>query len=97
MFALVLAVLYVVFEWEGIVVTLLWLLMSVLIFGWGVWVKSVALRVSGIGLIGLTLLKLLIFDSGSFSPVQKIIAYISLGVLLLVLSFFYQKFKAKIF
>jgi uncharacterized membrane protein len=96
-FALVLAVLYVVFEWEGITVTLLWLLMSVLIFGWGVWVKSVALRVSGIGLIGLTLLKLLIFDSGSFSPVQKIIAYISLGVLLLVLSFFYQKFKGKIF
>lgn len=94
-FALVLAVLFVVFEWEGITVTLLWLLMAVLIFAWGVGVRSVALRVSGIGLIGLTLLKLLLFDSGSFSPVQKIIAYISLGVLLLVLSFLYQKFKGE--
>lgn len=94
-FALVLAVLFVVFEWEGLTVTLLWLLMAVLIFAWGVGVRSVALRVSGIGLIGLTLLKLLLFDSGSFSPVQKIIAYISLGVLLLVLSFLYQKFKGE--
>jgi uncharacterized membrane protein len=96
-FSLFLAVIYVLFEWDGVTVTLLWLLMAVLFFACGVWVKSVALRISGMGLIGLTLLKLLIFDTNSFSPVQKIIAYITLGVLLLVLSFFYQKFKEKIF
>jgi uncharacterized membrane protein len=48
-------------------------------------------------LIGLTLLKLLILDSISFSPVQKIISYLVLGVLLLVVSFFYQKFKKQLF
>ena len=48
-------------------------------------------------IMGLTLLKLLILDSQSFSAVQKIIAYVVLGVLLLVVSFFYQKFKKQLF
>ena len=48
-------------------------------------------------IMGLTLLKLLVLDSQSFSPVQKIIAYVVLGVLLLVVSFFYQKFKKQLF
>jgi uncharacterized membrane protein len=96
-YSLLLAVLFVVFEWEGITVTLLWLLMAVLIFTWGVGAKSMVLRVSGMGLIGLTLLKLVALDSMSFSTVQKVIAYITLGILLLVVSFFYQKFRSKLF
>jgi len=47
--------------------------------------------------MGITLLKLLVFDSITFSPVQKIISYVVLGVLLLVVSFFYQKFKQQLF
>jgi uncharacterized membrane protein len=41
--------------------------------------------------------KLLLLDSMTFSAEQKIISYIVLGILLLVVSFFYQKFRAKIF
>jgi uncharacterized membrane protein len=48
-------------------------------------------------LMGLTLVKLLMLDSLSFSPVQKIISYVLLGVLLLVVSFYYQKFKKQLF
>jgi hypothetical protein len=36
-------------------------------------------------------------DSQSFSPVQKIIAYVVLGILMLVVSFFYQKFRKQLF
>jgi uncharacterized membrane protein len=47
--------------------------------------------------MGGTLLKLVLLDSMTFSPVQKIISYVVLGVLLLVVSFFYQKFTQTLF
>ena len=95
--AFALVILFVALEWNGLKVTLLWLLMALLVFSWGVWYKSVALRMAGISLMGLTLLKLLVLDSATFTTVQKVISYLVLGILLLIVSFFYQKFKQKLF
>lgn len=95
--ALALFVLFIGFQWKGIVVTLLWLLTAVVLFAVGVNVKSIALRMAAISLMGITLLKLLVLDSLTFSTVQKVIAYLVLGVLLLVVSYFYQKFKEQLF
>lgn len=94
---LILFIVFIALQWEGLVVTLLLLLTAALCFTWGVIKKSGFARVASILLMGITLLKLLIFDSLSFSPVQKIISYVVLGVLLLVVSFFYQKFKEQLF
>jgi uncharacterized membrane protein len=52
---------------------------------------------AGIILIGLTLGKLLVVDSLTFTTVQKVIAYLVLGILLLIVSFFYQKFRQQLF
>ncbi len=90
-YALALFVLFIGFQWKGITVTLLWLLTAVVLFVAGVRTKSVPARMSGIGLIGLTLVKLVALDSLTFSTLQKVIAYLVLGVLLLVVSFFYQR------
>jgi len=95
--ALILFIVFIAFNWNGITVTLLWLLTSVIIFSGGVYRKSVPLRLTAILLIGITLLKLVLLDSLSFSPVQKIISYLVLGVLLLIVSFFYQKFRKQLF
>jgi uncharacterized membrane protein len=95
--SLFLFVLFIAFNWNGLTVTLLWLLTAVLVFSLGIYRKSVLLRMTAILLMGLTLLKLLMLDSLSFSPVQKIISYVLLGVLLLVVSFYYQKFKKQLF
>ena len=84
-------------NWDGFTVTLLWLLCSVIIFLWGAKMKSVPARMAAMLLMGTTLGKLLIFDSLSFSTVEKVIAYLVIGVLLLLVSFFYQKFRQKIF
>src|SRR5687768_9200101 len=86
--ALLLFIIFIAFNWDGVTVTLLWLLTAVIIFSIGVYRKSVPLRMTAILLIGITLLKLVALDSISFSPVQKIISYLVLGVLLLVVSFF---------
>lgn len=96
-FALTLAVVFVSFRWDGLLVTLVWLLMAVMVFAGGVYIRSVTMRMAAITLIGFTLLKLVALDSLRFSPVQKVIAYLVLGLLLLVVSFFYQKFRQKLF
>jgi len=95
--ALLLIMFFVAFQWKGITVTLLWLFMAVIVFASGIFYKSIALRMAGMSVIGLTLLKLILFDSMSFGTIQKVIAYLIVGVLLLVVSFYYQKFKEKLF
>lgn len=96
-FSLLLFILFIAFEWDGITVTLLWLLTAIVLFSWGVVRKTVPARMAAIVLMGVTLLKLVFLDSLTFSPIQKIISYITLGVLLLVVSFFYQKFRQQLF
>lgn len=97
LFSLSLFLLFVANRWDGLAVTLLWLGTAVVLFAWGVKAKAVWLRLSAIILMGITLLKLATVDSLRFNTVQKIVSYITLGILLLVVSFFYQKFKEKLF
>lgn len=97
LFSLVLFVIFIAFQWEGLMVTLLWLLTAVLLFAYGLYWKSVWGRMVAVGLMGLTLFKLVVFDSLTFTTIQKVAAYIVLGILLLVVSFFYQKFRQKLF
>ena len=92
-----LAIIYVLLEWDGITVTFIWMLMAVLVFIWGAWQKMVVLRLLSMALMGFTLLKLVVWDSATFTPVQKVLAYVSLGILLLLTSFFYQKFRQSLF
>ena len=93
----VLFIIFIAFQWEGLAVTLLWLLTAILVFGWGVLKKQAPVRMASIVLMGTTLLKLVVFDSLRFSTVQKVVSYIVLGVLLLVVSYFYQKFREQLF
>lgn len=95
--ALTMFVMFIAFNWDGFTVTFLWLLTAVIIFAWGFRMRSVRARMAGIILIGVTLGKLIALDSLTFTTVQKVIAYLVLGVLLLIVSFFYQKFRQQLF
>lgn len=95
--ALTLFVMFIAFNWDGFTVTFLWLLTAVIVFAWGFRMRSVRARMAGIILIGVTLGKLIALDSLTFTTVQKVIAYLVLGVLLLIVSFFYQKFRQQLF
>lgn len=91
--AIILLVMFIGFEWDGMAVTLLWIVVAVLLFVWGIYNKKSWPRLASILLIGITLGKLIIFDSSKFSTIQKIISFIVIGVLLLLFSFYYQKFN----
>jgi uncharacterized membrane protein len=95
--ALVLSVLFVSIKWGGLTITMLWTLIAIILFALGIITKATWPRLAAIILIGITLLKLILLDSISFTAIQKIIAYLTIGTLLLVLSFFYQKFKQVLF
>ena len=64
---------------------------TLMLFGLKRRIKS--LRIIGLVLLGITLLKLFIFDLRGISEPGKIAAFMALGVLLLTISFMYQKLK----
>ena len=95
--AFILFIVFIAFQWEGLIVTFLWLLIAIVVFGFGVFKRWPSLRMASIILMGATLLKLVAFDSLTFSTVQKVISYIALGILLLVVSYLYQKYRQRLF
>ena len=89
--SLLFLLLFIAFQWDGLTVTLLWVAVSVLLFVWGILAQKSWARLASVLLIGITLIKLLVFDSERFSTIQKISCFILIGVLLLLFSFYYQK------
>lgn len=55
--------------------------------------KLIQFRLAALALFGLTLLKLFAYDVWSISPVGRIAAFISLGIVLLVISFMYNRLR----
>ncbi|HMG83215.1 MAG TPA: DUF2339 domain-containing protein [Ferruginibacter sp.] len=73
--------------------TILWALCSFGLIWLGMKYKYKPLRIIALSLFAIALLKLFLFDIENISEGGKIIAFIMLGVLLLVVSFMYQRLK----
>jgi uncharacterized membrane protein len=72
---------------------ILWGLCAFALMYLGLQKKNKTFRIISLSLFALTLLKLFIYDIRGISEGGKIAAFISLGVLLLVISFMYQNIK----
>jgi hypothetical protein len=72
---------------------ILWGLCSLLLMILGMKFKLKTLRIISLTIFGVALLKMFVFDIQEMSEGGKIAAFISLGVLLLIISFMYQKLK----
>ncbi len=73
--------------------SILWGVYSLLIIIIGIWKSKQHLRIGAIALFGITLLKLFFYDIKHLDTIPKTILFISLGVLLLIISFLYNKYK----
>ncbi len=73
--------------------SILWGIYSLGLIGFGMWKRKSHLRLIAIIIFGITLIKLFIYDIADASSGAKTIAFISLGVLLLIISFLYTKYK----
>lgn len=76
--------------------TILWASYSLMAIALGIWKRHKFLRIGAIGLFGITLVKLFLYDLSDLSTIHKVIVLISVGVLLLVASFLYNKYTAVI-
>ena len=72
---------------------ILWGVGSFLFMTYGMKARLRTVRIIALTLFGITLVKLFLFDIKGASEGARVAAFISLGVLLLVISFLYQKLK----
>lgn len=75
-------------------VTVVWTLFAFLLLFTGIRVRGRWLRWCGLGLFALAVGKLLMFDLAGLDTLYRIVAFISVGVLLVLGSFVYLKYKA---
>lgn len=79
------------FSKAGLSIT--WGLSSFILIWLGMKHQFKPLRIIALVLFGITLVKLFVFDISNITPGGKIAAFILLGVLLLIVSFMYQRLK----
>ena len=78
------------FDWKPVAV--LWTGLGFLLVCTGLWQKTAALRHAGFILLALSLGKLFTVDVWDFNTFTRVAAFLALGVALVVLGFFYNRF-----
>ena len=76
---------------EGLTISLLWTLYATALLVAGVRARLVGLRWQGLALFGLTTLKVFFADLDNLSGFYRIASSIALGIVLLIVSFLYQR------
>ncbi len=69
------------------------MLYSIALMLYGIWRSRQPIRLTAIALFGLAILKIFIYDLSFLATLYRIFSFIGLGVLLLLVSFLYQRFK----
>jgi len=73
--------------------SILWGVYALVLIVLGIWKKKKHLRIGAIGLFAVTLVKLFLYDISGLNTIAKTIVFVSLGLLLLIISFLYNKYK----
>lgn len=76
--------------------SLLWLVYAFIIVAIGMYRKFRALRLMALVLFGVAIFKIFLLDLSQLDKAYRIISFITLGIVLMVASFFYQKYKNEI-
>lgn len=73
--------------------SILWGIYALVLIVLGIWKQKSHLRIGAIVLFGVTLVKLFFYDIAHLDTIAKTVVLVSLGVLLLAISFLYNKYK----
>jgi len=73
--------------------SILWGVYALFLIAIGIWKKKKYLRIGAMVLFGITLIKLFFYDISDLNTIAKTIVFVSLGILLLIISFLYNKYK----
>ena len=72
--------------------SILWGIYALLLISLGIGKKKKHLRIGAIALFAVTLVKLFFYDISHFDTLAKTVVFVSLGILLLIISFLYNKY-----
>jgi len=81
---------------NSVSLSLFWLFYGIILVIVGFFLRNKGVRVGGLLLFTLAIFKLFFYDLWNMGTLYRIISSMSLGVVLLVISFVYQKYKDKI-
>jgi uncharacterized membrane protein len=81
---------------QQMALSLVWVAYSILLIGFGIWRRMLSLRLVAIALIGIAILKIFFYDLSFLETAYRIVSFIGLGLILLAISFLYQRFKSVI-
>jgi uncharacterized membrane protein len=77
--------------------SILWGVYALFLVVIGIYFKKRHLRIGAIVLFAITLAKLFLYDISQLSTVAKTVVFVSVGILMLIVSFLYNKYKTVIF
>jgi uncharacterized membrane protein len=80
-------------ETNRIGLSILWGLYALFLIILGIWKKNEQLRIAAIVLFSVTLVKLFFYDLSALTTIAKTIVFVVLGILLLIISFLYNKYR----
>lgn len=76
--------------------TLLWAIYGAALMVLGVWRRMRLVRVTGLGLLLVSVVKLFVYDSGALEQEYRVIAFLALGALLVAGGFLYQRHSSAV-
>ncbi|MCX6143302.1 MAG: DUF2339 domain-containing protein [Ignavibacteriales bacterium] len=74
-----------------------WLLYSVALMAYGIWRSVRNVRIVAFVLFGITILKIFVYDLSFLETTYRICSFIGLGLILLAVSYVYQRYRELIF
>jgi uncharacterized membrane protein len=74
-----------------------WVLYSVALMAYGIWRSLRNIRIVAFVLFGMTILKIFVYDLSFLETTYRICSFIGLGLILLAVSYVYQRYKELIF
>lgn len=73
--------------------SILWGVYALLLIVLGIWKNKKHIRIIAIVLFSVTLLKLFFYDLSHLNTISRTVVFVTLGSLLLIISFLYNKYK----
>ncbi len=80
---------------NGLLMSTAWIIYSGILMMAGIFKNWKPLKISGIWIAIITILKILFYDLAGVEAIYKVIAFLSLGVILMIVSYFYTKNKGQ--
>lgn len=76
--------------------SILWMLYATIGLITGIILRSKSTRLFALGLFGITIGKIFLYDAAALQGIYRILSFILLGILLIISGFLYQKYKERI-